>query len=44
MDALDRFDHDSWRTALGTGVGYGVLLLVMFALLFLVPYLVFLAL
>jgi hypothetical protein len=41
MSALDEFDHDSWRTALGTGVGYGLILAVMFVLLFLVPYLLF---
>lgn len=35
---------DAWRTALGTGAGYGLVLLVVFLLLFVVPYLVFLAL
>ena len=37
-------DHASWRTALSTGIGYVVILLAMFALLFLVPYVVFMTL
>ncbi|EMA52731.1 MULTISPECIES: hypothetical protein [Halococcus] len=36
-------DHPSWRTVLGTFVGYGAILLVMTVLLFAVPYLVFTA-
>ena len=32
------FDHPSWLTALGTIVGYGLILVVMTVLLFLVPY------
>jgi hypothetical protein len=35
---VDRFDHPSWLTAAATGVAYGLLLLGVFALLFLVPY------
>jgi len=38
------FDHPSYLTALGTFVGYGVILLVMFALLFLIPYGIYVAL
>lgn len=37
------FDHPSWLTALGTVVGYGALLFVMFVVLFVLPYLVFAA-
>ncbi|MDH5020675.1 hypothetical protein [Halobacterium rubrum] len=44
MDALDQFDHDSWWTALGTFVSYGLVLAAMTALLFLVPYFLFTAL
>ena len=38
------FDHPSWLTALGTFAGYGVILLAMFLVLFLVPYAIFVAL
>lgn len=38
------YDHPSWLAAIGTVVSYGVVLLVMFVLLFVVPYLLFLAL
>jgi hypothetical protein len=38
------FDHPSWLTALGTLAGYGVILLVMTVLLFLIPYAIFTAL
>lgn len=46
MDAADAetgpsFDHAAWRTGLGTLVGYGLILAVMTAILFLVPYAVF---
>ena len=34
-------DHPSWKTLAGTGVGYGAILLLMFVLLFLVPFAVF---
>jgi membrane glycosyltransferase len=43
-DTTETFDHDAWRTLLGTGVGYGVVLLAMFLLLFVAPFLLFLAL
>ncbi|WP_280177945.1 hypothetical protein [Halorussus marinus] len=42
MTALADFDHPSWKTALGTLAGYGLILLVMTAVLFLVPYAIFL--
>ena len=38
------FDHPSWLTAAGTFIGYGVILFLMTVVLFLIPYLVFLAL
>ncbi|WP_331236356.1 hypothetical protein [Natronorarus salvus] len=43
---MDRstLDHPAFRTALGTGLGYGLILLVMFVALFLVPYAIFVAL
>lgn len=34
-------DHPTWLTAVGTLLGYGVILAVMFAVLFVVPYLLF---
>jgi hypothetical protein len=37
----DEYDHPSWLTAVGTGLAYAVVLGVMFALLFVVPYLIF---
>jgi hypothetical protein len=40
---LEQFDHPSWFTAAGTLVSYTVILVAMFVLLFVVPYLVFLA-
>jgi len=41
IDALDEFGHPAWLTAVTTAVAYGVVLLVMFAALFLVPYALF---
>lgn len=46
MDTADSesgsvFDHDAFRTIVSTTAGYAVILLVMFAILFLVPYAVF---
>lgn len=38
---LTRFDYPAFRTAAGTVAGYGLLLLVMTVLLFLVPYAIF---
>jgi hypothetical protein len=35
------FDHPVWRAAGGTLLGYGVVLLMMTLLLFLVPYAIF---
>jgi hypothetical protein len=43
-ESAGRLDHEAWRTLAGTGVGYGVVLLAMFVVLFVVPFLVFLAL
>ena len=40
MDARS-FDHDSWRTAAGTGVGYIVVLAAITLALFVVPFLLF---
>ncbi|WP_201741617.1 hypothetical protein [Salinigranum halophilum] len=37
-------DHEAWRTLATAGVGYGVVLLAMFVALFVLPFLVFLAL
>ena len=34
-------DHPSWRTLAGTGLGYGAILVLMFLVLFVVPFLVF---
>ena len=46
MDAADTehgpaFDHSSFRTILSTLAGYGVILVVMTALFFLLPYAAF---
>jgi hypothetical protein len=40
MDTLDRFEHPAWLTAGATLVSYGLVLLVLFLLLFVVPYLI----
>jgi dolichyl-phosphate-mannose--protein O-mannosyl transferase len=37
------FDHDAWLTAVGTGLSYGLVLAVVFLALFVVPFLVLLA-
>jgi hypothetical protein len=37
----DSFDHDAWQTAFGTLLGYGLILLVLFLALFVVPFLLF---
>lgn len=44
MYALDRFDHPAWWTAAGTLVSYGLILLGLFVLLFVVPFLAYSAL
>ena len=41
MSALDRFEHPAWLTAAGTLASYGLILLVMFAALFVLPFLVY---
>ena len=41
-DLRDRFDHPSWLAAASTAASYGAVLLVLFAVLFVVPFLVFL--
>ena len=38
------FDHEAWRTLASAGAGYGLVLLAMFIVLFVVPFLLFLAL
>jgi hypothetical protein len=38
------FDHESWQTALGTFGSYLLVLVALFVVLFVVPFLVFLAL
>ncbi len=40
---FSELDHPAFRTAAGTLAGYGLLLLVMTLLLFLVPYAIFTA-
>ncbi|SEO39099.1 hypothetical protein SAMN04487948_102196 [Halogranum amylolyticum] len=44
MSLRETLDHDSWWTVAGTGAGYGLILLVLFAVLFVLPFLVFYAL
>ena len=44
MSTFDRFEHPAWLTAAGTLVSYGLILLVMFAALFVLPFLVYSAL
>jgi len=44
MNAVDRFDHPAWVAAAATLVSYGLILLVMFAALFALPFLVYSAL
>lgn len=41
---FSRFDHPAWRSATGTVVAYGLVLAVMFLVLFVLPYAVFVAL
>ncbi|WP_435077881.1 hypothetical protein [Halococcus sp. AFM35] len=44
MSALSEYDHPAWLTIAGTVAGYGAILLVMTLVLFLLPYLIFVAL
>jgi hypothetical protein len=37
----EKFDHPSWFSVAGATLGYGAILLVMFILLFVVPFVVF---
>jgi len=40
FDRFDQFDHPAWLTAAGTLASYGLILVFLFALLFILPYLV----
>ncbi|MFB6297383.1 MAG: hypothetical protein ABEH56_02555 [Salinirussus sp.] len=40
MDLVDRLGHPVVRTGLATALGYGVVLAVLFGLLFVVPFLI----
>ncbi len=42
MALTETFDHDAWLTAGATGVSYLLVLLGVFVVLFVVPYLAFL--
>ena len=44
MSALSEYDHPAWLTIAGTVAGYGVILLAMTVVLFVIPYLLFTAL
>lgn len=41
MNATDRFDGPAWVTAAATLASYGLVLAVLFALLFVVPFVVY---
>ncbi|WP_175416427.1 hypothetical protein [Natrinema versiforme] len=41
---LSEFDHPTWLTVVGTGIGYGLILAVLTLAMFVVPWLVFSAL
>ena len=41
---LDEFKHPAWLTAVGTGIGYLLILAVLTVALFIVPWLIFAAL
>lgn len=41
MSVRERFDHVAWTTAVATFVSYGLILLFLFVLLFVVPFLVY---
>lgn len=38
---LAQFDHGAWRTAVATAVSYGIILVMLFVVLFLIPYGIF---
>ena len=38
---LAQFDHPAWHTAVGTLVGYGLVLLLLFVILFVLPLVIF---
>lgn len=38
---LSEFDHPAWLTAVGTGVGYLLILVLLTVLLFLIPWQIF---
>lgn len=44
MGLVEKFTHESWFAAAGTAAGYGFVLVAMFVLLFVIPFLIFLAL
>lgn len=44
MNLVEKFTHESWFAAVGTAAGYGLVLVAMFVLLFVIPFLIFLAL
>mgnify|MGYP000147407417 CR=1 FL=1 len=44
MNAPARFDHPAWTAGIATVLSYGLGLLGMFVLLFVIPFLLFLAL
>ncbi|WP_254763673.1 hypothetical protein [Natrinema marinum] len=41
---LGEYEHPAWLAAAGTGIGYGLILVVLTVALFIVPWLVFAAL
>ncbi len=43
-DLIEKFKHPSWFTIGGTVAGYALILVAMFVLLFVVPFLIFSAL
>ena len=38
---LSEYDHPAWRTAIGTGIGYLIILAIMTVVLFAIPWLAF---
>jgi hypothetical protein len=41
MDVFEEYQHPAWVTAVGTLISYGLVLGLMFVLLFVVPFLLF---